>query len=127
MAKTSKPKLSQYLHAALFSPTTARILKAIKQCFPKTCPGLTEKLIKRHIEKSSNTTMGHLYMRRKGLQSKKVKPPDTDMEDKIKTNVAFCATVDLRTTKEGNVYSDLCGKLITTSSTLCMCMIVMPS
>ena len=33
LAQTSKPKLSQYLHAALFSPTTASLLKAIKKVF----------------------------------------------------------------------------------------------
>ena len=49
MAQTSKPELEQYLHAALFSPTTASLIKAIKKVFLKTCPGLTQKLIKRHL------------------------------------------------------------------------------
>ena len=43
LGKTSKPELSQYLHAYLFSPTTATILKVIKQVFMKMWPGLTEK------------------------------------------------------------------------------------
>ena len=43
MVKTSKPELAQYLHSALFSPTTESLLKAIKQGFLKTCLGLTEK------------------------------------------------------------------------------------
>ena len=55
-------------------------------------------------------------MRRKGIQSTKEKPPDTDLEDKIKTNVVFCTTIDPSTTKEGGIYSDLCGRLPTTSS-----------
>ena len=41
LAQTSKPELSQYLHAALFTPTTAILLNAIKQGFLKTWPGLT--------------------------------------------------------------------------------------
>ena len=51
LVHTSKPELSQYLHAALFSPTTTVLLKAIKQAFLKTWPDLTEKPIKRHLEK----------------------------------------------------------------------------
>ena len=40
LAQTSRPELSQYLHAVLFSPTKATLLKAIKQGFLKTWPGL---------------------------------------------------------------------------------------
>ena len=38
--------------------------------------------------------MGHLHTRRQGLQSTKQKPPDTDLEENIKTNVVFCTTLD---------------------------------
>ena len=116
MAQTSKPELANYLHSARLSRTTASLLKAIKQGFLKTWPGLTEKLIKKHLDKSRNTTMGHLYMRRKGLQSTKDKSPDTDLEDKIKTNVVYCTTVEHITTKESKIYSYLCGCFPTTSS-----------
>ena len=54
MEQTSKPELAQYLHAALFIPTTASLLKAINQGFLKTWPVLTEKIIKKHLEKSKN-------------------------------------------------------------------------
>ena len=82
--QTTKPKLAQYLHAALFSPTTASTLKAIKQGFLKTWPSLTEKLTNKNLENSRNTTMGHLYTIRKGLQSTREKPSDTDMDEKSK-------------------------------------------
>ena len=59
--------------------------------------------------------MGHMYMRRQGLQLTKEKPPDTDLENKIKTNVVYCTTVDPSTTKEGKIYSDLCRSFPTTS------------
>ena len=49
LAQTSKPELAQYLHAALFSPTTASIFKSFKQGFLKNWQGLTKKLIKRHL------------------------------------------------------------------------------
>ena len=74
LAQTSKQELDQYLHAAIFNPNTASLLKAIKQGLLKTWPGLTEKLIKNHFDKSRNTTMGHLYMRRQRLKSTKEKP-----------------------------------------------------
>ena len=55
-------------------------------------------------------------MRRQGLQSTKEKYPDTDLEDKIKTNIVYCTTVGPITTKEGKIYSNLCGRFPTTSS-----------
>ena len=42
LAKTTKPELAQYLHAALFSPTATSLRKAIKQGFLRTWTGLTE-------------------------------------------------------------------------------------
>ena len=45
----TKPELAQYLHAALVIPTTASLLKEIKQAFLKTSSGLTEKIIKNNL------------------------------------------------------------------------------
>ena len=50
MAQTTKPELVQYHHAALFIPTLESLLKAIKQGFLKTLSGLTENIIKNHLE-----------------------------------------------------------------------------
>ena len=63
LVQTTKPELAQNVHASLFIPKTASLLRLIKQGFLKTYPGVTLKLIKNHLEKSSNTTMGHLHMR----------------------------------------------------------------
>ena len=60
--------------------------------------------------------MGHIHMRRQGLESTKEEPPNTYLEDKIKTNVVIFTKVGPRTTKEGKIYSDICGQLPTTSS-----------
>ena len=51
-------------------------------------------------------------MIRQGLQLTKEKPPDTDLEN----NVVYFTTVEPSTTKEGKIYSDLCGRLPTTSN-----------
>ena len=59
--------------------------------------------------------MDNIHTRRQGMQSTKEKPPGTDLKDKIKTNVVFCTTVEPSTTKEGKIYSDLCGSFPTTS------------
>ena len=59
--------------------------------------------------------MGHIQMRRKGLQPTKEKTPDTYLEDKKKTDLVFCTTVYPRTTKEGKIYLELCGSFPTTS------------
>ena len=67
MSHTIKPELAQYFHAALFSTQKTRLLKAINIGSLKTWPGLTEGLIKKHLEKSINTKMGHLHIRRQGL------------------------------------------------------------
>ena len=115
LGKTSKQELAHYLHASILSPTAASLLKATKQGFLKTWLGLTEKLINKYFEKPSNTTMGHLNMIRKRLQSTRETPSYTDLEDKIK-NVVFCTTVDPSTTKKGNIYSDLYGRCLTTPS-----------
>ena len=59
--------------------------------------------------------MGHLHTRRQGLQQTKYKPPDTDLEYKIKTNVVYFTTVEPSATKEVKIYSDQCESLPTTS------------
>ena len=55
-------------------------------------------------------------MRRQGSQLTKEKPPDTDLEDKIKNNVVYFTNVNPSTTKEGKIYSYICGRFPTTSS-----------
>ena len=125
LAQTSKPELAQYLYTSLFWPTTKILLKAIKQGFLETFPGLPEKLIKKHLEKSRNTKIGNLHMRRQGIQLTKEKPPDTDLEDNIKTNLLFCTTEDPSTNKEGKIYSDICRRFPTTSTRGDKCTYVM--
>ena len=88
-----------YLHAEIFIPSTASLLKSIKPGFLKTWQGLIKKLIKKHLDKYKNTKMGHLYMRRQGLQLTKQEPPDTNLEENITMNVLYCTTVEPSTTK----------------------------
>ena len=68
MHNTTKPEMAQYLHTEIFGPTTAGLLKEIKQGLLKTWPDLTEEIINKHVEKLMNTTMVHLHMRRQGTK-----------------------------------------------------------
>ena len=60
--------------------------------------------------------MGHLHMRRQGLQSTRNKQTYTYLEDKCNTNLFFCTTVDPSIMKEVKSYSNLCWRFPIISS-----------
>ena len=43
--------------------------------------------------------MGYLHIRRQGLKLTKEKPPDTDLEYNITTDVVYCTTMEPSTNK----------------------------
>ena len=63
----TKTELSRYYHAVLFIPTNTILLKASKQVFLNSCPGMSESSIIKHLGESINTTIGHLHMNRQGV------------------------------------------------------------
>ena len=109
MDQTTKPELEQYLRAELLIPKSLILLKETKEIFLNTWTGLKENITNKHIEKSTNTKMGHLHMRIQGLKSTRDIPQDKDMKYKSKTNLVFYTTVDPSTMKEGkftHIYED---------------------
>jgi hypothetical protein len=52
--------LVHYLHKALFSPTKAAMLQAVKDGHLITWPGLTEDTINKHFKLTPATAMGHM-------------------------------------------------------------------
>ena len=58
--RQSKQDLAKFLCGALFSARPSTIKKAIKNNFLSTFPGLTKKLIDKHLPTSIATEMGHL-------------------------------------------------------------------
>ena len=98
LAQTLKTELAQYFHVALFIPTTASLIKAIKKGFLKTWLDLKNNN-QEASEKSRNATMVQLHMRRQGIQPTKEKPSDTYLEVNIITNVVFFTTVYTNTSK----------------------------
>jgi hypothetical protein len=61
--------LIHYLHKALFSPTKAAILQAVKDGHLITWPGLTEDAINKHLKLTKATAMGHMNQRRQNIRS----------------------------------------------------------
>ena len=61
----------QYLHAACSSPTTSTWIQAINKNNFLTWPGLTQKLVKRHLPVTQATILGQIHRERQNLQSTK--------------------------------------------------------
>jgi hypothetical protein len=53
--------LVNYLHKAMFSPTKAALIKALKQGHLTTWTGLTEDGINKHLKLAPATEMGHMH------------------------------------------------------------------
>jgi hypothetical protein len=61
--------LVKYLHKAMFSPTKAALLKAVKQGHLATWPGLTGDAINMHLKLTPDTAMGHMNQKRQNIRS----------------------------------------------------------
>jgi hypothetical protein len=55
--------LFHYLHKALFRPTKAAMLQAVKDGHLITWPGLTENAINKHLKLTPVTAIGHMNQR----------------------------------------------------------------
>jgi hypothetical protein len=101
--------LVQYLHKALFSPTKAAMLQAVKDGHLITWPGLTEDTINKHLKLTPSTAMGHMNQRRQNIQSTSKEPtekqqlPDPDLGSK--THLVYAIVAD-----QAQLYTDLTGK-----------------
>jgi hypothetical protein len=111
----NKGALVHSLHKALFSPTKAAMLQAVKDGHLITWPGLTEDAINKHLKLTPATAMGHMNQRRQNIQStskapaEKQQSPDQDLG--IKTHLVYTVVVD-----QGQLYTDLTGKFPVRSS-----------
>ena len=83
-----KEELAQFLHAACFSPVLSTFIKAIDNGHFVSWPGLTSKLVKRHLKPSIATSKGHINQERQKLQSTKQSNLNyQDYIEKIKANI----------------------------------------
>jgi hypothetical protein len=68
--------LVHYLHKALFSPTKAAMLQAVKYGHLITWPGLTEDTINKNLRLPPATAMGHMNQRRHNMRSTSKAPAE---------------------------------------------------
>jgi hypothetical protein len=103
------------LHKALFSPTKAAMLQAVKDGHLITWPGLTEDAINKHLKLKPATAMGHMNQRRQNIRSTSKAPPaqqQPPVKDLgTKTHLLYTVVVD-----QGQLYTDLMGKFPVRSS-----------
>jgi hypothetical protein len=103
--------LVNYLHKAMFSPTKAALLKAVKQGHLATWPGLSYDAINKHVKLTPATEMGRMNEKRQNIRStSKGVAITSDLEDTTvipagtgdKTNFVYAAVID-----QGQLYTDL--------------------
>jgi hypothetical protein len=101
--------LINYLHAACISPVKSTWIKAIKNGFFSSWPGLNEHSIEKYLSKSTSTAKGHLNQQRQNSRTTKIKyaqliDSEADQDHGIKTQFVYAATIDA-----GQIYTDQTG------------------
>jgi hypothetical protein len=91
--------LTNYLHAACFSPVKSTLIKAIKNGFFSSWPGLNEHSVEKYLSKSTSTAKGHLNQQIQNARTTKIKDAqlidsETDQDHGIKTQFVYAATID---------------------------------
>jgi hypothetical protein len=101
--------LVHYLHKALFSPTKAAMLQAIKDGYLITWPGLMEDAINKYLKLTPATDMGNMSERRQNIRSPLKTPPaqqqSPDPDLGSKTHLVYAVVAD-----QAQLYTDLTGK-----------------
>ena len=111
-----KKDLVTYLHKAAFSPVPITWTKAIDAGYFTIWPGLSSKLVKKHLDKPFATSQGHMKQVYQNIQSTKSTSNNADVEmtmsDNIRTNTAGTKVVEIT----GRLYTDQTGRFPVTSS-----------
>jgi hypothetical protein len=103
--------LVNYLHAACFSPVKSTWIKAIKNGFFSSWPGLNEHSVEKYLSKSTSTAKGHLNQQRQNARTTNIKDAqlldsETDQDHGIKTQFVYA----------GQIYTDQTGRFPVVSS-----------
>jgi hypothetical protein len=106
---SNQKDLIKYL-SACFSPVKSTWITAIKNGHFTSWPGLTEHAVEKHLSKSTSITKGHLNQQRQNARTTKVKDPkvimpEPDLDQGIKTQHIYAATIDA-----GKIYIDQTGR-----------------
>ena len=100
-----KKDLITFLHAACGAPVPSTWVKAVKNNNFTTWPGISQKLITKHLPSSIATAKGHMKREFQGIQSTKGSQQSHD--------IILSLTTESELSK---AYSDLCGKFPYSSS-----------
>jgi hypothetical protein len=118
----TKADLATFLHACLFSPMVATLLRAIQRGHFVTFPGLTVDLIRRHLLKSTATTKGHMRGQQQNIPSTKISLPSVPLATSLdispssepsnpRTMDGFCFLSGIQDMREPErSYSDQTGR-----------------
>ena len=114
----TKGDLAQYYGATLFNPVKSSIIRAINRYHFTSWPGMTGKMMRKHLPQRIATAQGHMDQEFKNLRTTKNDleadiAPDQD-PDNIKTNDIMCYITTMEATHKS--YSDQTGKFPITSS-----------
>jgi hypothetical protein len=119
---TSIPALIKFLHAAAFSPVKSTWLKAIKNGFFQSWPGLTSQAVTKHFPQSEATTKGHMDQTRKNVRTTQTRANqpkvqrEQEDEPKQEPNNASTQQLFAAITETGKIYTDQTGRFPVTSS-----------
>ena len=118
---STKGELAQYHAATLFNPVKSTLLYATQNKHFTSWPGLSTKLINKHLPKRMATAQGHLDQDFKNQRSTKSTATEQDSDiapvqepDNIKTHDIMCKIVTVDEISKS--YSDQTGKFPITSS-----------
>ena len=92
----TKAELAQYLSTSCFTPALSTLMIAICRKHLLPWPGLTIRLMAKHLPKSIATAEGHLGQEAKKLQSTSIdKDIEPDQElDNERTHAILCTIID---------------------------------
>ena len=117
---STKEELAQYYHQCLLSPLKTTVLQALNNQPFKTFPGLTYKLISRHLRSSTETYKEHMKHHKQNIFSTRnnkqaIKNAQFEVCDKNPPQ-QICSALDmfyfaaLVDATENTMYTDLTGK-----------------
>ena len=78
----TKREIVEYYHAAAGWPVKKTWIKVIQRNAYASWPGLTEYMVRRHLEAREPTILGHMNARRSGTQTTKKKLTERSDEEK---------------------------------------------
>ena len=111
-------EIIRVLHKCAFSPCKSTWITAIKNF--QSWPGLSAKLVEKHLQATPATLKGHMRQQRMNIRSTKPKPTEETPQDQVVMTSSTEEREHLTTFKviplDGKVFSDQTGRFPLTSS-----------